>query len=168
MRNPSCCLGILLLSVTAGCRHERPNANSANAGARAPTLRTAHRSEITIDFPPQLRVADDSVNDFVHNVLATCASGDYDRFRKLWSAREDPFPRDRYERAWRSVRKVTLLQLQARRNARDGQLVYVVHATAELDPSVPKSEREIVVVLIREDEAWRLIKPPKHIRQEIL
>ncbi|HEY3246054.1 MAG TPA: hypothetical protein VGM03_22150, partial [Phycisphaerae bacterium] len=46
--------------------------------------------------------------------------------------------------------------------------VYVVHATAELDPSVPKSEREIVVVLIREDEAWRLIKPPKHIRQEIL
>ena len=47
-----------------------------------------------------MSVAQPSDRVAIAEVIETCASGDYEAFRLLWSARDDPFPRDQFHRAW--------------------------------------------------------------------
>ena len=113
-----------------------------------------------LDFPAELRVEDETVNAFIRDVIQTCASGDYEAFRMLWSARDDPFPRDQFERAWQSVQKVTINGVRAVLNPRDGSKLYAVGARVELDPTVREPVREVVILLTWETNQWRLTMPP--------
>lgn len=153
--------GLVCVCFAANCREEpvspAPPSDAVKANAPAGV----------IEFPADVRVADASVNDFVHKVLSTCQSGDYDAFRLLWSASEEPFPRTRYERAWKSFRRARVLALTEMRTP-DLQPVYVVHATVDLDASVPDPEREIVLLIKRENDAWHLARPPEHLVRKVL
>ncbi len=164
-------LWILLITASvgcaAGCREDvAPTPTPAPDGA------AADAPAGVIEFPAEVRAADDTVNDFVHKVLTTCQSGDYDAFRLLWSASEEPFPRTRYERAWKSFRRARVSKLIEMRtktpDSTDLQPVYVVHATVDLDASVPEPERDIVLLIKRENEAWTLARPPQHLVRKIL
>ncbi|MCH7814697.1 MAG: hypothetical protein IID40_11830 [Planctomycetes bacterium] len=116
-----------------------------------------------LDFPKALQAKDPTVNTFVRRVIETCASGDYDAFRLLWSARDDPFPRDQFHRAWQSVRKVRIVSLRPVREAESGNLFYAVRAQVELDPAVREPQRDVTIILAFEDGHWRLTAPTNRV-----
>ncbi len=143
---------VLGIVAAGGCRREE-TAPPAGGGAPPPA------PELLI-FPPELRAEDERVNQFLVTVLDTCASGDYEAFRMLWSASDDPFPREQFHRAWRSVRQVTVLGLRAVRDADTGQIGYAAWARVELDPAVREPQREVRILLKQEEGQWRLTHPP--------
>ena len=141
----------LLAVVAAGCeREDKPAAEPPPP----PEPQILH-------IPPELRAHDDTVNVFIRDVIDTCASGDYDAFRMLWSARDDPFPRDQFHRAWQSVQKVTINALRLLHNPNDGSVLYAVRARVELDPTVREPLRDVVILLTWENNRWRLTMPPE-------
>ena len=126
-----------------------------------------------IDFPPSVQADDPAVNAFVREAIGTCVGGDYERFRLLWNVREDPFPRGEFERGWKAVRKVTVVAVQKMRNppeggAFEGKYLYYVHGRVELDASVPDPRREVLLLIVREGEQWRLARAPRYLRQQVL
>ena len=116
-----------------------------------------------LDFPDALHAKDPTVNTFVRRVIETCASGDYDAFRLLWSARDDPFPRDQFHRAWQSVRRVRIVSLRPVREAATGRVFYAVRAQVELDPAVREPQRDVTIILAFEDGHWRLTAPTNRV-----
>ncbi len=137
----------LLLPVAAGtCRR----------AAEVPVPPRPDPEPEILDFPKALHAKDATVNTFVRRVIETCASGDYDAFRLLWSARDDPFPRDQFHRAWQSVRRVRIVSLRPVREAETGRLFYAVRAQVELDPAVREPQRDVTIILASEDGHWRL------------
>jgi hypothetical protein len=135
------------------------------------------QSDVLI-FPDELRVEDESVNEFVRHAMAICGRGEYEPFRLLWSVREEPLPRDQFEEGWQAVK---IIRLRALRKAKliaekaggspDGEVVYLALAEVELDPEHPagkkQARREVVLMLIREDERWRIAQPPTAMRDWI-
>jgi hypothetical protein len=120
-----------------------------------------------LDFSPQVQCADAAVNQFVRHVAEVCAGGDYEQFRLLWSVREDPYPRQEFERGWKALRKVRVLSLE-KMKTREGQYLYALHAQVELDPAMPEPTRQVVLLIVQENDRWRLAKAPAHLRQKTL
>jgi hypothetical protein len=161
---------VLLALVQSACRPDDPTAeNEAGNGS------AAKRPVELLDFPEALRVADPAVNAFVTEAMASCASGDYDAFRRLWSAREDPLPRHEYEEAWRAVERIRIRALEEvilapepTRGRDDFEPAYIILADVSLDPNVPAGQREpkreVVLQLVREQDMWRLARAPKAMR----
>ncbi|MFQ5610470.1 MAG: hypothetical protein ACE5F8_09425, partial [Woeseiaceae bacterium] len=129
-------------------------------------------------FPESLHVADESVNAFVARAMAECASGDYERFRLLWSIRHDPLPRDEYEQGWQAVQRIEVRRLEpvilSGSNAAvppDSDQAYAILAEVSLDPNRPAGQREpnreAVLLIVREDDAWRLARPPRALKEWI-
>ena len=163
---------VCITSVYLGpaCRHEP---DDAAAGRQAETGQQK-RKELLV-FPDEVRVEDASVNDFLERAMGDCASGDYDRFRLLWSARQEPLPRDEFEQGWQAVRQIRIHALQRVMLAPDpdheldqGETVYAFLADVALDPmhraGQREPNREVVLMLILEHEQWRLARAPKPMR----
>ncbi len=165
--------------VLGGCGRED---DSAGGGARAGG--DAKRADVLV-FPDALKVEDASVNEFVTDAMRTCGSGDYNAFRLLWSVRDDPLPRGEFEEGWDAVQTIRVEELRkvmlAGDSAGDGaavksdgggvaglETVYVMVAGVELDPAyrIGRSEpqREVILMLVREHDAWKLAQPPKKMR----
>jgi len=144
--------------AVCGCSRREP----VEEGRTAPPPRGA-----VVEFPAALQPDDPSVGAFIQHVVDTCVAGDYDAFRLLWSAREDPFSRDAFERGWRAVQRVTLVHVQKFRRREEGDIVYGVHARVELDDSVPESQREVVLLIVREGDQWRLVRPPTGLHEQL-
>lgn len=123
---------------------------------------------VVIDFPADLPPDDPAVTAFVRKVIDTCVAGDYNAFRLLWSIKEDPFPRDSFQRGWRAVRRVSVVRLQKFRRRVEGDIVYGLHAHVELDPAVPKPRRDVILLIVREDDHWRLRRAPSDLRRRYL
>ncbi len=104
---------------------------------------------------------------FVRQVVDTCVSGEYDAFRLLWSAREDPYPRDAFERGWRAVQRVTFVNVEKFRRRAEGDIAYGVRARVELDDSVSEPRRDVVFLIIREAGQWRLARPPAGLSEQL-
>ena len=131
-----------------------------------------------LSFPEQLHVEDAAVNDFVIQAMNTCAGGDYQAFRLLWSAREEPLPRSEFEQGWQAVQEIRILALQqvmlAPGSDSDADAlrgVYAVLAEVRLDPTHPAAQgnphREVVLMIVREHDAWRLGRAPQSMRDWI-
>jgi hypothetical protein len=120
-----------------------------------------------LEFPLELRAEDESVNAFIVEVIETCASGDYEAFRLLWSARDDPFPRDQFHRAWQSVRRVKVVGLRQVKDADSGRLLYAARALVELDPTVRDPQRDVTILIVKEDDRWRLTRPPASLPEKL-
>jgi len=152
--------GIVLLSHGTGC--ERQEEKTA-AGKPVTPVRDV------LIFPDSLRVQDESVNEFLSDAMRACISGDYEVFRLLWSAQYDPVTRDQFESAWRAVEKITIAALE--RDAQNDS--YAVFARVTFDPDqLPRKHelhndprRDVVLLIIREHDDWRLARAPKPVRK---
>ncbi len=164
---------VALMSFNPACRQDR-DAESVDPQAEAAKQESA---ELLV-FPDELRVADPSVNDFVERAMVGCGSGDYDRFRLLWSVREDPLPRDDYLEGWQAVLRIKIRALEKVMLSPDPKLgrerpeiAYAILADVALDPERPAGRREphrqVVLTVIREQMAWRLARAPSALRSWI-
>jgi hypothetical protein len=141
-RLPGWSVAVLLAFWPSGCERSKPRAT--------PTPLPTPAANALIQFPEALRTEDESVNAFIAEAIRVCASEDYDAFRLLWSALEEPIGKQQFQAGFRATRRVTILDL-AKRRLPDGELVYLVYCLVELDPrEVPEPTRDIVLLLRKE------------------
>lgn len=163
-------LPLLLLAAPACRRSTLPDAPPEPAAPEAP----AHTAPL-LDFPQALHVADPSVNDFIRSAMTTAAAGRYDDFRLLWSAREEPLSREEYHQGWEAVRHVRLRALEKIVIAPDvapadgpAPDMYAAYVEVTLDPrhraAREKPQREAILVMVREQDRWTLMRAPKSVR----
>ena len=161
--------------VASVCAHPACRPDDDAAGNDAGNVGTAKRPADLLVFPDALRVADPSVNAFVERAMTSCGSGDYDSFRLLWSVREDPLPRGEYEQGWKAVQRIHIRALEEMALAPnlklgrdDYETSYIILASILLDPSLRAGQqepnREVVLQLVREQDAWRLARASKAMR----
>lgn len=150
------------IAMVAGIGCERSEESAPEAPPPAP------ESSVVVDFPEELQAKDRTVSALIREVIDTCVAGDYEHFRLLWSAKEDPFPRDAFERGWRAVRRVRILDVQPFRRRVENDLVFGVHAYVELDESVPERSPDVVLLIVKEAERWRLAEAPPALRERFL
>jgi len=158
-----------LLCFGSACR---PDQDGATDGDQPGAVR---KPTDLLVFPSELYAEDASVNAFVIRAMTDCASGDYEKFRLLWSAREEPLPRNEYEQGWQAVQKITIRALEKvilaedpARGRDESETVYVILADVSLDPTHRAGQREphreVAMMLVRETDEWRLSRAPKRMR----
>jgi len=172
------------VATTLACERDLPATPAVNEPIAAPAP-PAQR----VVFPDSLRTDDAGVNRFISDALDICARGDYDAFRILWSARQDPISHEEFEQGWEAVRliqvraieKVVLPDREATTTSSDstgGQGVVegtlapdvsiVVFIEVSLDPEHPagrrQPEREVVLLMVQENNGWRFGRAPKELR----
>ncbi len=142
--------------------------------AAKPTVENQQDSLLV--FPDSLYVEDASVNAFVRRAMDVCGRGEYEAFRLLWSTREDPLTRADFETGWQAVQEIRIRALEhvllAADNSADAAAekrpAYAVFAEVQLDPNLPAGQREphreVVLMVVREREEWRLGHAPKSVR----
>lgn len=166
-------VGLVMLMGVQSCR--RSESQVGNESDRPPEPPTP---KSVLVFPEAIKVADDSVNRSLHHAMTVSMSGDYNAFRLLWSAREDPLPRDEFEKGFGAVKEIRIEALEkvmlaggahnagAQNSA--GEAVYAAYATIRLDPAKnlgqPEPERRVVLMLVHEHGDWRLARAPKELR----
>jgi hypothetical protein len=161
------------LGALAACRPGEPAAPEVRPAA------AAKPADVLI-FPDALHVADASVNAFVERAMRVCGDGDYEAFRLLWSAKAEPLPRDEFEQGWQAVEQIRIRALRKAIVAGDdgpdgaespGESVYLVLAEVAFDPDQPAGRREpqrdVVLMLRREQGEWRVSRAPDVIRDWI-
>ncbi len=154
----------------SSCRRDEPLDTPADHTA-APVADT-QQADILV-FPASLNVEDASVNEFVHRAMNVCARGEYDAFRLLFSARENPLARGEFETGWQAVQEIRIRALEkvklAINDPGDGTTsirpAYALLAEVQLDPRRPAGKREphreVVLMIVREHGGWRLGNAPK-------
>lgn len=170
---PLSLLTILLVPCLSGCNSESKDDTPADAKHPVEPRPDAPQRVV---FPESLFVDDREVTAFVRQALDQCAAGDYDAFRRLWTAKQDPMSRDEFEEGWAAVQTITVralekVMLAAEDDSKSAETVYALFVEVALDPERPAGKRqplrEIVLMLTRENEAWRIARPPKAMREWI-
>lgn len=165
---------VTLVAYSSACRRE----SSSEQKGREKGPAAPERKEEIVVFPSGLRVDDATVNEFVRKALAQCAAGDYEAFRRLWTARQEPLPRGEFEEGWQAVQEIKVRALEkvmlagdADHDHADPETVYALLVEVSLDPARRAGQREpnreIVLMLSRERDEWRLARPPKSMREWI-
>lgn len=166
--------GLFVAMMTPACRREEPESSSSSTSSNAAKSK---KPDLLI-FPDELRVADSTVNEFVTQAMATCAAGEYEAFRLLWSVREDPLPREEFEQGWQAVQSIkvralerVLLAADPNAGRTEPEAVYALLTEVSLDPTQKAGQKEpqrhVVLMLAREHEQWRLARAPKPMRDWI-
>ena len=164
-------LSAALAGVLLGCRPDKDSTSRDDGSDEV----QSEAPRAILNFPQELMVADATVNEFVTEAMQTCANGDYDSFRLLWSAREELITKREYERGWRAVLSMDIRALEkvklapdAARGETEPRTVYAVFAHVVFDPAQTADqqdvERQVVLVVLREHDAWRLGKAPRGLR----
>lgn len=160
-----------ILTAGVACRRSAP----AETESSSNSVKEPVREEPRLQFPEDLNAKDPSVNDFVTHAMLTATSGDYDAFRLLWSAREEPMAREEFLQGWDAVRQVRVRALEkiviAQENATENSPqadMYAVFVEVSLDPehraAKDKPQREAILVMVREQNRWALLRAPKEVR----
>jgi hypothetical protein len=167
-------LAAVTVGADLGCRREE----EAPAGGAAPDKLPAEQAGVLV-FPEELKVEDDSVNEFLTRAMTVCTTGDYEAFRLLWNVREEPLARDEFEKGWQAVEEIRVRALEKVILASDegaepgvSRTAYVTCADVRLDAErITKhpgreieAERQVVLMLLREHDEWGLAWAPKHVR----
>lgn len=186
-------LALLIAIGSCGCRRDE------SAPTPLPSVVEPEHKPERLVFPAELRVEDDSVNEFVDRAMRTIAQGEYEPFRALWSVRRDPPSSADFEKGWQAVRSIRVLALEkvviaAEPNQRttaspdevplrdappgdasrapEAEHSYALLAEIALDPKSPATRgepiRDIVLVMIREQGNWRLVRAPKALSNWLL
>lgn len=152
----------------AACRREpvKPGGDEPVS----PTGGSPPRAELV--FPAALRVEDETVNAFLERAMQVTTGGDYDVFRTLWVAVDEPFARDQFDRGWQSLIRLRVEVLQKIRDPVDQAVIYGLYAVAELDPeALPAGEepqRRVVLELRREAEGWKFANAREEVRKAVI
>ena len=166
-------IALALAAVWAGACERADVANPSPSPTAAITAEPDARRP-RLSFPQELRVDDASVVAFVERALLGVAGGEYEPYRLLWSMKEEPLSRGDYRRRWHGV---TDIQLRALRRIilthGDGQPAgdasYALLADFTFDPAETPAQREplrgVVWVVVKEQDTWRLAKPPKAVKR---
>lgn len=166
---------VALLTVAA--------AVGAGVGCRRGTDSTSQNTDVkeasaasrqVLSFPTQFYQDDQTVNDFVRQAMTACANGKYDEFRVLWTARQEPLNRGEYDAGWQAVESIDVRALEPVKLAvqtDSGEILerkYVLLADVRFDPEHPAGRkaprREVVLLLTKDQERWRLARAPERIR----
>ncbi len=165
------CLGSFGIGLPA-CQ---PNGNSAeNSQPTAIAVIEPPPREVLI-FPDELHVEDESLNEFVIAAMKTCVEGEYDAFRLIWSAREEPMQRGEFDKGWKAIEEIRILALEKVRLTPDKdqisqtpELVYALYANVKLNADLispqQKPEREAISMIVNEQGKWRMATAPKKMR----
>lgn len=160
--------GLAVLATTSSCSREverKPPAGNAAPAVQPP---------VALLFPEGMAADDQVVRAFVAEAMRTCSAGNYEDFRLLWSAREEPLSREEFTRSFRAVKSIRVRALEKALLAGDdpqaeAAVVYAMYGEIDLDPSQPIGERqptrEIVLMLVREHDQWRFAQAPKAMRE---
>jgi hypothetical protein len=162
---------VCLLLMLSGCD---PSTSESPKGSDQVEPKPAN----ILIFPVDYYAKDETVNTFVRRAMADCASGDYQKFRLLWSAREEPLPRGEYDQGWQAVQEIRIRVLQEvilaadpQRGRQEDQTVYGLAADVSLDPAHragrKEPSREVVLMVVSEQGSWRLARPPQDMRNWI-
>lgn len=163
------CFLVLLTLLLHSCRRDKDKPAEAAPPAD-------QKSAVQLDFPSEFRPEDPTIRDFIDHALRTCAAGQYDDFRLLWSAREEPLSRDDFVKSFRAVEAIRVRALEKALFAGDDPdvepaLVYVLFVEIRLDPARPVGDRgagrELVLMIVTENEKWRFARAPKAMRDWI-
>lgn len=168
-------IGLFIAGMAFSCRRDEPEKTSA---AALPSAAAISKQPDLLVFPDELRVEDSTVNEFVTKAMTTCATGDYEAFRLLWSARADPLPREEFEQGWHAVQTIkvralekVMLDVDPNAGRTEPQAVYALLTEVTLDPAQrvgqKEPQRHVVLMLAREHEQWRLAQAPKPMRDWI-
>ncbi|MCB9850901.1 MAG: hypothetical protein H6817_09385 [Phycisphaerales bacterium] len=149
----------VLLCGTLGCERDTSAEITAHGDANS--------ADSLVVFPESLKTDDPTVNAFIERAIKVSMAEDYESFRLLWSALEQPLGEQEFRLGFRAARKITILDVEKRRT-RDDEIVYLVHCLIELDPNrIPetrrdvKPQRDVVLLLRKEGEQWRIATPPR-------
>lgn len=168
---PATAFGLLFTATACRCDSEpSTGSSSASSGVSSP------KPQDVLIFPDELRVADETVNDFVAKAMSICAAREYEAFRLLWSVRGDPLPREEFEQGWQAVQIIKVRALEKvmidadpSAGRAEPETVYALLVDVSLDPEQKagqkKPQREVVLMLIREHEQWHLAQAPKPMRE---
>ena len=122
----------------------------------------------SVVFPPELRADDPAIDALLDQALTACAEGDYDAFRLLWTAREDPVTREQFDYGWQALTELRVLALERLQDQADGSAVYLFCVRVQLDPAELPAHlppRRYVVLMARhEEERWCLARAPAPLR----
>ena len=159
-------LSLLVCCIVIGCRKEP----AAESGHEIPEK--IETPEVAVIFPKDLQqILDDEARQVVRQLIDACVQGDYDQFRLMWTISQDPYPRNAFEKGWKAVQEVQILNVvKRRRPAGDApyEIVFGIAAHVALDPSIPEPERDIVLLLIPENNTWKIARPPGRFARELL
>lgn len=148
-----------MVAVAGGCSRE---------DSAPPPVETAPVRSVGVAFPDSARAGDDEVNQFVRTAIESCINGEYEQFRALWSAVEEPLDREQFDRGWRTAQRISIHEIRPMRRPNDGGILYYVHAIVELAPEIRKPKRDVVLLIVRENDAWRLARAPKALVEKVL
>ncbi len=151
-------LSVLILMQVIGCTAEPADGDKPES-VTPPTDRLVFLESAGVDDP--------AVTHVVREAMSAMISGDYDRFRSVWVATEEPIKRDQFERRWQPVREVTVRAIKPMRHAETGDLLYYVDAKLKFDPESRQRHREILFLLVRRNGAWRLSRAPESLAHKI-
>lgn len=151
----------VLFAITftpAGCKRGDSDGNSTTI---LPDSGATQEAKSGIVFPPDFECDEPGVPEMLTQAVQACTDQDYEAFRSFWSAREDPITEKEFIRAWRASPEFVLKELRQMKTP-DGEIVYAVRALVSLDPNdVPEPERDVVMLIVKESDAWRLKRAPR-------
>ena len=156
---------VLACALVAGCRRTENNLPTPEPEPEAA------REEL-IAFPYELHVADADLNEFVMQALRICLAGDYEAFRLLWTAKQEPVARAQFDFGAYAVKQIRVLALERLRDQADDSTIYLFCVRIEFDtermPAEVEPSRTVVLLALWEADAWRLARAPKELRRWIL
>lgn len=176
---------IAVCLLVGSCRkasEEPGTATPAQPGISAPKTNAETPKGTSVSFPQELNVTDSSVNAFVKSTLESCATGQYESFRSVWTAREGPISREEFEKGWHAAKSIRVRAMEKVKLATDAstsgsdsaaspQIAYALAIDLSLDPEQQigqrKPERQVVLLVTREKDEWRLARAPKGMREWI-
>lgn len=160
--------GVSLLVTVAfvGCRDSSDA--PTDAGVDRDPLSEIHGAvKPIVVFPVEHQQPDASVNQFIRDALQTCAEGDYDGFRQLFSLRLPPPGPTQFQLIWRNVKEVVIKSVHQHPKLPNEYYAHVVVKLRQRDRR-DRLERDVVVAVQKEENQWRLAEAPAEIIRQIL
>lgn len=160
-----CVAAMLWVALAAGCKDDWAADNSMDP---KPIVEDQPDAEPPrIQFPPEARQEDASLNAEIEQVLKVCEQGDYDGFCKRFGIAEVPPSYDEFKRIWHGVREISIQSVHA---GREDPLEYFVHAVIKLrqEDNQKRTQRDIVVRVFKEMGEWRISGASKDAVRKVL
>ena len=150
-----------------GCGSKSDAKKKSKSAASAPTKKF-HAPSYT--FAPGLRDTNPELARFLRAFLETCLTGDYPGYRKFVSRRQNPEPKDRFERIYNAISKLTVSTIEEVQIDALPSPVYRVVSDVEFvegkQPVFGEDRRSIAILVFREENEWRIIPAPSKLQPE--
>lgn len=159
-------VGLIVVGISAlalcGC-NSKPGKSKLDKSASKPVGgNPAHTPRYA--FAPEVADADPEVAAFVRSFLETCLTGDYEGYRRLCSLRQDPESRDRFQRVYQAISKLTVREIAEVEAATMPRPTYRVINEVEFvegkTPVFGEDRRAIAILVFREEGQWRVLPAP--------